>query len=124
MVGGAAFAPAGHKLSGAAGEAGPHVGVAEGKDLALFVDALRRYEFEVSIAILGNGQVGDGAGVGIELGQLSAAGLAVEHFYDLHGRFLVGNIRVAGTAVADDGDVVVEVDGVHLSQLAGAGNGL
>ena len=38
MMGRAAFAPAGYKLSCAAGKAGSHIGIAKGKDLSFLID--------------------------------------------------------------------------------------
>ena len=61
--------------------------------------------------------------MGVELGEIPAACLAVEHGDDLHGGLSGGDVRVAGAAVADDADVLLEVDGVHLGQLAHARNG-
>ena len=62
--------------------------------------------------------------MGIELREITAAGLAVEYGYDLHGGFLCRNIRIAGAAMTDDADVLVKVDRVHLTELAHTGNGL
>lgn len=120
MMGWAAFAPAGHELSCAAGEAGSHVGISEGEDLSFLVDAFCHNELEVSIAVLCDGKVCDRACIRIELSQISAACFAVENFYNLHGRFLAGNVCIAGSAVSDDGDIVVEVNRVHFRQLAGS----
>ena len=120
VMGRAALAPAGHEFSCTAGEAGSHVGISEGEDLSFLVDAFCCDEFEVAVAILCDGKVCDRSGVGIELCQISAACFAVEDFYDLHGRLLAGNICIAGSAVSDDGYIVVEVDRVHFRQLAGS----
>ena len=73
MMGWAAFAPAGHELSCAAGEAGSHVGISEGEDLSFLVDAFCHNELEVSIAVLCDGKVCDRACIRIELSQISAA---------------------------------------------------
>ena len=60
----------------------------------------------------------------IELGQVAAAGLAMEHRHDLHGGLFLGDVGIAGTGVTDDADVLVKIDGVHLAQLTAACNGL
>ena len=82
VVGGACLGPAVDEFPCAAGKACTHVGVAEAKDLAFLVHALRCDEFEVAVAVLGDGQIGHRAGVGIELGQVAAASLAVEYGYE------------------------------------------
>ena len=120
----AALAPAVYEFSCAAGEACSHVGIAEGKDQSFLVHAFSRNELEVSVSVLSDRKISNRAGVRIELCQISAACLAVEYFHDLHGRFLIGNIRVAGSAVADDRDIVVKVKRIHLSQLTCSGDGL
>ena len=89
VVGRAALAPAVYEFSCAAGETGSHVGIAEGKDRSFLVHAFSRDELEVSVSVLRDRKVGNRTGVRIELGQVSAAGLAVEDFHDLHGRFLI-----------------------------------
>lgn len=58
MMGRAALAPAVYELSRSAGEAGSHVGIAEGKDLSLLVYALCHNEFEMSVSVLGDCEVG------------------------------------------------------------------
>ena len=79
----------------------------------------------MSVSVLGNSEVCYIACRGIELGEVTAACLAVEDIHDLHGGFLRGgDRRVAGSAVADDADVLVEVNGVHLGELACSGDGL
>ena len=123
MVGWAAFAPAVYKFPCPAGKARPHIGIAKGKDFAFFVDAFRNNKFEMPVPILGNGQIGNGAGMGIELCKIAAAGFPVEYFYNFHGWFFIGNVSVPGTAVADNGNIVVEINGVHFGKLAGTGNG-
>ena len=124
VVGRAAFAPAVHKFSRSAGKTRSHVGIAKGKNLAFLVYALRYDKLEVSVSVLSNCKIGDGACVRIELCQIAAARLSVEHFYNLHGRLFVGNIRIAGAAVSDDGNVVVKVNGVHFGELSCSGDGL
>ena len=124
MMGGASLAPAVAELPCAAGKAGAHIGVAKGEDGAGFVHALGHHELEVTVLILRDAQIGHGAKVGVELGQVAAAGLAMEHGHDLHGGLLLGNVSITGTGVADDADILVKVDGVHLAQLAAACNGL
>ena len=109
------LAPTVYELSCTAGEACSHVGIAEGKDLTFLIYTLSYNKLEVSVAILGDCKVSNGSKVRIELGQLSAAGLSVEYLNDLHGRLLVRNISIAGSAVTDDSDIVIEVDGIHLS---------
>ena len=106
-------------------KAGAHIGIAEGEDGAFLVDSFRHHELEVTILVLGDAQIGHIAHRGIELGQIAAAGLAVEYGHDLHSRLLrLRNVRVAGAGVTDDANVLVKVNGVHFGQLAGAGNGL
>ena len=77
----------------------------------------------MAVPVLGECQVGHGPGWG-RTGQVAAAGLAVKYRHDLHSGLFGGNIGVAGAGMADDADVLIEVDGVHLGQLAGAGDGL
>ena len=125
MMGGTGLAPAVAEVAGPAGKAGAHVGIAEGEDGSGLVDALGRDELEVSVPILGDAEIGDRALGGIELGQVAAAGLAVEDRDDLHGRLLCfRDVRIAGAGVTDDADVFVKVDGVHLAELAHAGDRL
>ena len=78
----------------------------------------------MAVPVLGDAQVGDRAQVGVELGEVAAARLAVEHGDNLHGGLLGGDVRVARAAVADDADILFKVDGVHLGQLAHACDGL
>ena len=89
VVGRAALAPAGDKLARAAGEACAHVRVAERQDFARLVDALGHDKLEVSFAVLRDGKVSNGTEVRVELRQVAAAGLAVEHLDNLHRRLLV-----------------------------------
>ena len=95
VVGRAAFAPAGHELSRAACKACPHICISEGEDRAFLIDAFRHDELEVSVAVLCDRQVSHRTCVRIELGQVAAACLSMEHFHDLHGRFLIRDIRVS-----------------------------
>ena len=95
VVGGAGFAPAVAELTRTAAEAGTHVGIAKGKDGAGFIDALGNHKLEVAVLVLGNAQIGHRAKVGVELGQVAAAGLAVEHRNDLQGGLLLGNVSMS-----------------------------
>ena len=125
MVGGAGLAPPVAEFPRAAGEAGAHIGVAEGEDGAFLVHALGHDELEVTVTILGDAEIGDGASSGVELREVAAAGLAVEDGDDLHRGLLgLGDVRVAGAGVADDADVLVKVDGVHFAELTHAGDDL
>ncbi len=99
MMGGAGLAPLVAELPRAAGEAHAHVGIAKHEDGAFLVDALGHHKLEVAVLILGDAQEGDGlVGGRIELGQVAAAGLAMEHGHDLHGRLagLADVFRKAG----------------------------
>ena len=125
VVSRARLVPAIHELTGADRELHTHVGVTEGKDRAVDVLALGNHKLEVAVAVLRDAQEGDGAVAGIELGEVAAAGLAVEHGDDLERRLLGGrDVGIARAGVADDDDVLGEVDGVHLGKLAGARDGL
>ena len=62
--------------------------------------------------------------MGIELCQVSAARLSMEHLHDLHRGLLRGDIGIAGTTMSNDRDIIVEIDRIHLGQLSGTGNGL
>ena len=125
VVGGACLAPAVAELACAAAEPGAHVGIAKGEDGARLVDALGHDKLEVTVLVLRDAEVGHIAHRRVELGQIAAAGLAVEHRHDLHGRlFSLRDVGIAGAGVADDADVLVEVNGVHLAQLAAAGDRL
>ena len=125
VVGRACLAPAVAELSGANREACAHVGVSECEDRSLFVDAFRHDELEVAVSVLGDAEISDLACRRIELCQVAAAGLSVEDIHDLHGGLLCcGDGRVTGSAMADDADVLVEIDGIHLGELAGSGDGL
>ena len=125
VVSGACFAPAVAELTCAAREAGTHIGITKREDGAFLVDALGDHELEVAVLILGDGQVGDLSHGGIELGEVSTTGLAVEHGHDLHGGLLLDRDRsIARARVTDDANVLVEVDGVHLGKLTGADLGL
>lgn len=98
VVGRAALAPAVVPLSRSDGETGAHVGVPGVKDRARFIYALRDNKLEMSVAVLGDGQVGDRARSRVELGQIAAACLSVEDRDDLHGRLsLCRDGRVTGT---------------------------
>ena len=70
MMGRAAFAPTVYKFSCAAGEAGSHVCITEGKDRSFFVYAFCCDELKVSVAVLGDGKVCNRSCVWIELGQV------------------------------------------------------
>ena len=49
----------------------------------------------------------------------------MEHRHDLHGRlFSLRDVGIAGAGVADDADILVEINRVHLAQLAAAGDRL
>ena len=124
VVGRACFTPAVAELACSAGETGAHVGIAEGKDRSVFIDAFRDDKLEVSVPVLRDAEVGNRSEMRIELGQITAARLAVEHRHDLHSGFLRGNVGIPASAVADDADILVEIDGVHLAQLAHAGDRL
>ena len=79
----------------------------------------------MSVSVLGNAKVGNIACRRIELGEVAASGLSVEDIHDLHGGLLrYGDRRIAGSAVADDADILVKVDRIHLGELAGSGDGL
>ena len=95
VVGGASLAPAVAELPCAAGKAGAHIGVAKGEDGAGFVDTLGHHELEVTVLVLRNAQIGHRAKMGVELGQVAAAGLAVEHRNDLQGGLLLGNVSMS-----------------------------
>ena len=125
VVGRAGLAPLVDELAAGQRELGAHVGVAEGEDFAFLVDALSHDELEDAVLVLRDCQIGHGTHGGIELRQITAASLAVEHGHNLH-RGLVGlrDVEVAGAAVADDADVLGEVDAVHLGQRARAADGL
>ena len=71
-MGRSALAPAVDKLSCPTGKARSHIGVAKGKNLSFLIDALRRNELKVSVAILRNGQISDRARIRIELRQVTA----------------------------------------------------
>ena len=88
VVGGSGLAPLVDELAAAQREPGAHVRIAEGEDLALLVHALGGDELEDTVLVLRDGEIGDGAYGGIELGEIAAAGLAVEHGHNLHGRLL------------------------------------
>ena len=90
----ACFAPAVYKLSCTTGETCSHVGITKGKDRSFFVYAFSNNEFEVSVSILCDRKISNRTCVWIELCQISAACFAMEHWYDLHGRFLIRNIGI------------------------------
>ena len=79
----ACFAPAVYKLSCAAGKTGSHIGVSEGQDLALLVNAFCYDKLEVTVTVLRNRKIRYRAGIRIELRQIAAAGLAVEYLNNL-----------------------------------------
>ena len=98
VVGGASFAPLVAELSGRAAKSHAHVGVTEHKDWAFFVDTFGYHKFEVAVPVLGDAQESDGlVRRRIELGQIPAASLAMEHGYNLHGGFAsLRDVRIAG----------------------------
>ena len=114
VMGRSALAPAVYELSRTAGEACPHVCISEGKDRSFLVDTFSHDELEVSVSVLRDRKIGNRTCVRIELSQISAACLSMEHLHDLHGRFLIGNVRISGSAVSDDRNIVIKIDGVHL----------
>ena len=70
-----------------------------------FIDALGNHKLEVAVLVLRDGQIGHIANRWIELGQIAATSLAVEHGHDLHGRlFCLGDIGITGAGMADDAD--------------------
>ena len=81
------LAPLVDEFAAAQRELGTHVGITEGEDLTLLVDALCCHELEYAVLVLGDGQIGDGTCGRIELCQIAAACLAVEHRHNLHRRF-------------------------------------
>ena len=72
----------------------------------------------MTVSILRDRQIGDRACVRIELGQVAAACLSMEHLHDLHGRFLIRDVCISRTAVTDDCNIIIKVNGVHLSKLS------
>ena len=106
-------------------ELGAHVGIAEGKDLAFLVDAFGCDKLKDAILVLRNGQIGHRTRRRIELRQVAATGLAVEHGHNLHRRLLgLRDVEVARAGVTDDADVFGEVNRVHLGQRTCATDGL
>ena len=125
MMGRTCLTPAVHELSARDREFGTHIGIAEGEDRSGLVLTLRHNELEVAVLVLCNSQIGHRAYRGIELCQITAAYLTMEYFYDLHGGLMCQrDVRIAGSGVADDADVLIEINGVHLGQLSHTGNGL
>ena len=47
--------------------------------------------------------------MGVELRQISAAGLAVEYGHNFHRGLFLRNVGVAGTAVANNANVLVKL---------------
>ena len=100
MVGRSCLAPAIAEFTGTAGEACTHIRIAEREDRTVLVYTLGDNKLEVTVLILRDCEIGDVSHGRIELRQVSAARLAVEHGNDLHSGFLVnGNIGVTGTGV-------------------------
>ena len=118
----ASFAPAVYKLSCTTCKTGSHVRIAKGKDWSFLVDSLSNNEFEASVSILCDCKISNRTCVWIELCQISAACFAMEHWYDLHGRFLIRNISITTSGMTDNADVIIEINGIHLGKLACAGN--
>lgn len=88
VVGGTGLAPAVAELTCADGEACAHVGVAEGEDGTVFVDALCHDKLKHAVLILRDAEIGDRACGRVELGEVTTAALAMEHGHNLHGGLL------------------------------------
>ena len=88
VVCGARLAPSVAELSCSACEACSHVGISERKDRSFFIDAFCDYELKVTVPVLRDAELCHRACFRIELRQISAACLAMEHVYDFHGRLL------------------------------------
>ena len=122
---GAGLVPAVHELARANRELHAHVRVTKRENGPVDVLTLGHHKLEVTVAVLRDAQERHRTQARIELGEVAAAGLAVEHRDHLERGLLGrGDGRVARTGVTDDDDVLGEVDGVHLRELTGAGDGL
>ena len=67
------FAPSVAEFACAAGEACPHIRIAERKDRTGLIDAFRDNELEIPVTILRDAEIRDRTEVRIELRQISAA---------------------------------------------------
>jgi len=75
--------------------------------------------------ISGMGQLSEMYSIDFNESQISAAYLAVEYLNDLHGGLMCQrDIRIAGSGMTDDADILVEINGVHLGQLSHTGDRL
>ena len=88
MVGRTCLAPLVDKLAATQRELGTHIGVAECEDRTFLVDTLGSNELEDAVLILRNSQIGNRTRGRIELGEVTAAGLAMEYRHYLHSRLL------------------------------------
>ena len=98
MVGGPGLAPPVAERPGPAGEPGAYIGVSKPEDRPGLVYALRGHKLEMAVPVLGDSKVCHRPQMGIELGEIPAAGLTVEHVHDLHSGLLRGDVRVPGAA--------------------------
>ena len=115
MMSRACFTPPVAEFTCAASETRTHIGIPKDEDGAGFIHALSHNKLKMTILVLCNAQVGHRTEVRIELGQVSAASLAVEHRDDLHGGLFFRDISISGTGVTDDTDILVKVDRIHLT---------
>ena len=87
VMGRTCLAPLVDEFTAAQRELGTHVGITEGEDLTLLVDALCYHELEYAVLVLGDGEIGHRTRRWIELRQVTATSLTMEHGHNLHRRF-------------------------------------
>ena len=92
-----------------------HVGISKCKNRSLFVHAFRNNKFEITIPILCDSKIGYISNRRIELCQITTARLTMKYIYDFH-RWLsrLRDIRISGTRMTDNANIIVEIDGIHL----------
>ena len=114
VMGRTGLAPTVAEFAGTAGEAGTHIGITEGEDRAIFIDAFGHDKLEGAVPILRDSKIGHRAKMRIELRQISTACLAMENGDNFHSRFLRGDIRITRAGMSDDANVLIKVDGIHF----------
>ena len=77
----------------------------------------------MTVFILRNSKICNISDWRIKLRQISAARLAMKNINDFHGRFFrLRYISISRSGVADNTDILIEIDRIHLRKLTGSGD--
>ena len=92
------LAPLVHKFAARQRELRAHIGIAKHEDRSFLVDTLCHHELEHTVLVLRDSQISYVARGRIELSEIAATGLAVEHGHNLHRRLVsLRDIEIART---------------------------